>query len=313
MNFQQLRIVHETVRRNFNLTEAAAALFTSQSGASKHIKDLEDELGVEVFVRKGRRLLALTEPGRELAQIVERVLLDAGNIKCLAEQFRGRDAGLLTIATTHTQARYTLPGVVMEFKRQFPKVHLALIQCGPRGIVNMLRTGEADIGLATELLDTLPDLASFPVFGWHHAVIVPRGHPLAGLEELSAEAIGEYPLITYREGFTGRERIDQAFAAAGLSPDIVISALDADVIKSYVELGLGVGIIASIAYDQARDKRLQLIPASGIFARCVTRIAARRGRYLRGYAYRFFELCAPELNEAALREALAPSQTVEFD
>jgi LysR family cys regulon transcriptional activator len=313
MNFQQLRIVRETVRRNFNLTEAAAALFTSQSGVSKHIKDLEDELGVELFVRKGKRLLGLTEPGRELAQIVDRMLLDARNLKALADQFRGRDEGRLTVATTHTQARYALPRVVVQFRRLFPKVHLALHQGSPGEIASMLQAGEADVGVATEALGAVPELASFPYYSWHHALVVPRGHPLAGVPTLSLEALAEYPLITYHEGFTGRERIDRAFAAAGLSPEVAMSALDADVIKTYVALGLGVGIVASMAYDPERDSHLQRIDASHLFEPNLTRIALRRGRYLRGYAYRFIELCSPGLTEGVVRAALAPPLGPDID
>lgn len=313
MNFQQLRIVRETVRRNFNLTEVAAALFTSQSGVSKHIKDLEDELGIELFVRKGKRLLGLTEPGRELVQIVERMLLDARNVKALADQFRKRDEGQLTIATTHTQARYTLPRVVLEFRQLFPKVHLALHQGSPTEIASMLQLGEADIGVATETLGGVAELVSFPFYSWRHALIVPKGHALADRPELTLEAVVEYPLITYHEGFTGRQRVDQAFGAAGLSPDIVMSALDADVIKTYVALGLGVGIIASMAYDPERDDHLRLIEAPHLFAQNVTRIAVRRGRFLRGYAYRFIELCSPGLDEAAVRAALTPPQAPDID
>jgi len=313
MNFQQLRIVRETVRRNFNLTEAAAALFTSQSGVSKHIKDLEDELGIELFVRKGKRLLGLTEPGKELVQIVERMLLDARNIKGLADQFRKRDEGQLTIATTHTQARYTLPKVVVDFKRLFPRVHLALHQGSPTEIASMLQLGEADIGVATETLAGIPELASFPFYTWHHALIVPKGHALSSHPSPTLEAIAEYPLITYHEGFTGRARIDQAFGAAGVAPDIIMSALDADVIKTYVALGLGVGIIASMAYDPERDDHLQLIDTGQLFSPNVTQIAVRRGRYLRGYAYRFIELCSAGLTEAAVRAALAPPQGPDID
>ena len=313
MNFQQLRIVRETVRRNFNLTEAAAALFASQSGVSKHIKDLEDELGVELFVRKGKRLLGLTEPGRELAQIVDRMLLDARNLKALADQFRGRDEGRLTVATTHTQARYALPRVVLEFRRLFPKVHLALHQGSPGEIASMLQAGEADVGVATEALGAVPELVSFPFYSWHHALVVPKGHRLAGTPWPSLEALAENPLITYHEGFTGRERVDQAFAAAALSPDVVMSALDADVIKTYVALGLGVGIVASMAYDPERDSHLQRIDASHLFEPNLTRIAVRRGRYLRGYAYRFIELCSPGLTEIVVRAALTPPQAPDID
>ena len=313
MNFQQLRIIRETVRRNYNLTEVANALFTSQSGVSKHIKDLEDELGIELFVRKGKRLLGLTDPGRELVGIVERMLLDAKNINCLAEQFSNRDRGQLTIATTHTQARYALPSVVTQFKQAFPKVHLVLHQAGPGEIVSSLLDGEADIGIATEALDGVAELASFPYYTWHHAVIVPQGHPLQAVESLTLDALAEYPVITYHEGFTGRARIDQAFATAGLAPDIVMSALDADVIKTYVELGLGVGIVASMAVNPARDTGLVLLDSAHLFPENTTRVAVRRGHYLRGFAYRFIELCAPALNEAAIRAAVTPGRDGDFE
>src|SRR5258706_9195361 len=203
MNFQQLRIIREAVQRNFNLTEVANALFTSQSGVSKHILDLENELGIELFVRKGKRLTGLTEPGKELVGIVERMLIDAKNIKRLAEQFANRDEGSLTIATTHTQARYALPPVVRRFRESFPKVHLVLHQAGPAEIVSLLQSGEADIGIATESLDASTAFVSFPFYEWHHAVVVPDGHPLAELPTLTLEALAEHPLITYHEGYTG--------------------------------------------------------------------------------------------------------------
>ena len=306
MNFQQLRIIRETVRRNFNLTDVAGSLFTSQSGVSKHIKDLEDELGVELFVRRGKRLLGLTEPGKELVGIVERMLLDAKNIKQLAEQFALSDQGELTVATTHTQARYALPQVVVKFKKLYPKVRLILHQAGPKEIAAMLLDGSADIGVATEALEESPDVVSFPYYSWDHAVVVPAGHELEGVEPLTLAAIAEYPIITYDRGFTGRPRIDQAFEKAGLAPDIIMTALDADVIKSYVELGLGIGILASMAYDTKRDTGLKMLPSQGLFARNTSRIAVRQGRYLRGYAYRFLELCSPELTEAVVRSSIAP-------
>lgn len=300
MNFQQLRIIRETVRRGFNLTEVANALFTSQSGVSKHIRDLEDELGVELFTRKGKRLLGLTAPGRDLVGVVERILLDAGNIKRLAEQYTQVDEGQLTVATTHTQARYALPKVVAAFKQAFPRVHLKLHQGSPAEIVQMLLDGEADIGVATEALAEVPELASFPYYAWQHAVVVPRGHPLEAAHPLTLEAIAAHPVITYHEGFTGRTRVDKTFAAAGLHPEVVMSALDADVIKTYVELGLGVGILASMAFNPERDPGLSKLDSDELFADNVTRIAVRRGHYLRGFAYRFIELCSPELTEAAI-------------
>jgi len=307
VNFQQLRIIRETVKRNFNLTEVANALFTSQSGVSKHIKDLEDELGVELFVRKGKRLLGLTEPGQELVGIVERILLDTQNIKKLGEQFSNRDKGQLSVATTHTQARYALPKVVTEFKKQFPKVNLVLHEASPTEIVSMLLDGQADIGIATEALQDVPELATFPYYSWHHGVVVPIGHELERARNLTLEQIAEYPIITYHQGFTGRGRIDEAFAKSALDPDIVMVALDADVIKAYVELELGIGIVASMAFDAERDPHLRLLDARHLLKINTSRIAIRRGNYLRGYAHRFVELCAPELTEAKVRAGLEPS------
>ncbi|NLF54816.1 MAG: CysB family HTH-type transcriptional regulator [Thauera phenolivorans] len=307
MNFQQLRIIRETVRRGFNLTEVANALFTSQSGVSKHIKDFEDELGIELFIRKGKRLLGLTEPGKEMAVMVERMLLDAGNIKRLAEQYSNAEEGRLTVVTTHTQARYALPRVVTAFKRAYPRVHLKLHQGSPAEIVQMLVDGEADLGVATEALAEVPELASFPFYNWQHAIIVPAGHALEAARPITLEAVAGHPLITYHEGFTGRARIDRTFADAGLAPDVVMSALDSDVIKTYVELGLGVGIIASMAFSPARDAGLRLLDSSHLFGANVTRIAVRRGHYLRGFAYRFVELCSPELTEAVVADAVGGS------
>lgn len=309
MNFQQLRIIRETVKRNYNLTEVANALFTSQSGVSKHIKDLEDELGVELFVRRGKRLLGMTEPGRELAVIAERILLDTQNIKKLGEQFANRDQGQLTVATTHTQARYALPKVVTEFKKEFPKVNLILHEAGPIEIVSMLVEGQADIGIATEALQDVPELVSFPFYSWHHGVVVPVGHALASKKPLTLEAVAEYPLITYHRGFTGRSRIDEAFAAAKLDPTIVMEALDADVIKAYVELGLGIGIVASMALDKERDPLLRLLDSKKLFAANTARIAMRRGSYLRGFTHRFIELCSPELTEAKVRSVIEETVT----
>jgi LysR family cys regulon transcriptional activator len=313
MNFQQLRIVRETVRRNFNLTEVGNALFTSQSGVSKHIKDFEDELGLELFVRKGKRLLDLTEPGKELLPIVERMLLDAKNIKLLADQVSNQDQGQLTIATTHTQARYALPKVITQFKERFPKVHLALHQGSPEEIAQMLNNGSADLGIATEAIDKVPGLVTFPYYSWHHAVIVPKGHPLEKFDDVTLENIVDFPIVTYHEGFTGRKSIDEAFARQNLTPDIVMSALDADVIKTYVELGLGIGIIASMAYQKDRDTTLTLLNNANLFASNTTRIAIRRGHFLRGFAYEFIELCSTELNEEKVKSALNPTTDTELE
>ena len=302
MNFQQLRIVRETVRQNFNLTEVAEVLFTSQPGVSKHIKDLEDELGVALFNRKGKRLTGLTEPGKELIGIVERLLLDAQNIKQLADQFTQKDEGQLVVATTHTQARYVLPQVVKQFKAAFPKVHLVLHQGSPQEIVSLLQSGQADIGIATEALEGAEQITTFPYYHWSHGVIVPEGHPLATQKRLTLDQIAAFPIITYHEGFTGRGQIDKAFSDASLAPDIIMSALDADVIKAYVELGLGVGIVASMAYSNVRDQGLTLLNTEYLFRRNTTFIGIRRGHYLRGFAYHFMRLCSNDLTEPVIRE-----------
>ncbi|WP_445000280.1 CysB family HTH-type transcriptional regulator [Halomonas mongoliensis] len=306
MNFQQLRIVRETVRKGFNLTEASNALFTSQSGASKHIRDLEEELGVELFERRGKRILGLTQAGSALIEIIERILLDTENLKRSAHQLTHEDQGSLAIATTHTQARYALPPIIARFKQAFPKVHLALHQCGPGEIVSLLKSGKVDIGIATEALhEEGQQFACFPFYHWYHGVIVPEGHPLADGEPLTLARIAEHPIVTYHEGFTGRARIDQAFSSADLVPDIVLTALDADVIKTYVELGLGVGLIASMAYHEQRDQGLTLLDASDLLPRNTTYLALRRGHFLRTYAYRFLELCREDLDEATVQQVLS--------
>ena len=305
MNFQQLRIIRETVRQDFNLTEASAALYTSQSGVSKHIKDLEDELGVQLFIRKGKRLLGLTEPGQALLNIVERMLIDADNIKRLADDFNKVDEGTLTIATTHTQARYVLPPIVNQFKQLFPKVHLILQQGSPAEIAEMLLQGEADIGIATESLTTEENLASVPYYQWQHNILVPQKHPLTEIEHISLETLAQYPIITYHGGFTGRSKIDKAFEDAHLDVDIVMSALDADVIKTYIELGMGVGIVNDVAYDPERDYRLKRI-TTDLFGINTTWIAVRKGHLLRGYGYEFISICSPETDIKALKKVAFP-------
>ncbi|MDR1350533.1 MAG: CysB family HTH-type transcriptional regulator [Zoogloeaceae bacterium] len=309
MNFQQLRIVRETIRQNFNLTDVAGALFTSQPGVSKHIKDLEDELGVEIFTRRGKRLLGLTEPGQELSGVVERILIDTQNLRHIADQFSNRESGNFVLATTHTQARYALPGVIKWFKENYPRVHLALYQGSPREIADMLAMGEADVGIATEGLSGEDKLATFPCYHWRHAVIVPQNHPLAKIHakgKLGLEAIAEYPIITYHAGLTGRSHIDESFNQAGLAPDIVLSAIDADVIKTYVTLGLGVGLIASMAFDPAQDRDLLLLKSETLFPQNTTLIAVRKGAWLRDYAYAFIEKLAPDLSAIGIKEAIRP-------
>ncbi|HEY1180990.1 MAG TPA: CysB family HTH-type transcriptional regulator [Rhodocyclaceae bacterium] len=303
MNFQQLRIIREAVRQDFNLTEVANALFTSQPGVSKHIKDLEEEIGVELFVRRGKRLLGLTPPGKELVPVVERILRDTQNLKNIADQYASREQGNLTIATTHTQARYALPEVIKQFKERYPKVHLTLHQGGPTEIAEMLIQGTADIGIATEGLHVVPALSAFPSYTWHHGIIVPHDHPLTKVKDLTLEAVAEYPIISYNEGYTGRAQVDRAFQKADLHPDFVLSAIDADVIKTYVEVGLGIGIIASMAFNPAKDTGLKLLNADHLFEKNTTYLAVHRGTFLREYAHQFVLMLAPEIDESALRAA----------
>jgi LysR family transcriptional regulator, cys regulon transcriptional activator len=301
MNFQQLRIIRETVRRDYNLTEVANSLYTSQSGVSKHIKELEAELGVELFYRKGKRLLGMTEPGKEMLRYVERMLLDAANIKNIAEQYSQQDEGQLTVATTHTQARYALPAVVVEFKKQYPRVHLKLHQGSPVEIASLLLSGEADIGVATETLGDVAELASFPYYRWHHAVIVPEGHALLSVGKLTLQQIADYPIVTYHEGFTGRAVIEKSFKEADIKADIVLSALDADVIKSYVMLGMGIGIVASVSVDEQRDPGIRKLDCSHLFAENTSRIAVHKGHLLRRFAYQFIEMCSGDLTEVRVK------------
>lgn len=307
MNFQQLRYVREAVRRNLNLTEVANVLFASQSGVSKQIKDLEDELGVDIFVRRGKRLTGLTEPGKAVHRLIERMLLDAENLRRVARQYADEDTGHLVVATTHTQARYALPPVIRQFKEAFPKVHLALRQGSPRQIGQMLVDGEADIAIATEGLDSYADILTFPCYSWHHVVVVPKGHPLAERTNVTLEDVADFPIITYERDITGRSHIDEAFEKTGQLPDVVLTAIDADVIKTYVELGMGVGIVAAMAYDPKRDARLVALDSQHLFAASTTRVGVRKGAILRAYAYRLIEMFAPELAGAditgKLREA----------
>lgn len=303
MNFQQLKILRETVRQQFNLTETSQHLQTSQSNVSKHIRELELELGVQLFIRKGKRLLDLTEAGKSLFPTVEQVLIDADNIKRIVDEFTLINQGELIIATTHTQARYVLPPIIQKFKQQFPNVHLVLQQTSPNGIVNLLLQSKVDIGIATEALTQEQLLTGTPYYIWQHSIIVPKNHPLSLKDKVSLADLSNYPIVTYHEGYTGRTNINQAFADARLTPNIVMSALDSEVIKTYVELGLGIGIISHIAYNAERDQNLVAIKTN-LFEFNTTWIAIRKGRLLREYSYEFIKLCSPDTNVEALKASI---------
>jgi LysR family cys regulon transcriptional activator len=305
MNFQQLRSVREAVRCNFNLTEVAAMLYTSQPGVSRQIRDLEDELGVEIFVRSGKRLTGLTPPGATLLPIVENLLLGADNLKRAGEDFTKKMEGQLSVAATHSQARYALPQVVKDFRDKFPKVTLHLHQGSPKQVAAMLVSGEADIGVATEALADFSQLVTLPCYRWTHSVVVPPGHPLLSIDgPVTLQHLVHFPIITYQIGYTGRAHIDDAFFVEGLHPDVVLTAMDADVIKTYVELGMGVGIVASVALDAERDRNLRSIDVGHLFQVNVTRLGLRKGVWLRGYAYCFIELFVPTLSKFVVDAAL---------
>lgn len=304
MNFQQLRSIREATRRGYNLTEVANALFTSQPGVSRQIRELEEELGVEIFERNGKRLTGLTSPGKDILRIIDRLLLEAENLQQAGQEYSGVKRGTLTIATTHTQARYVLPKVVQSFRTAFPDVRIALQQSSPEHIAEWVLSGKADIGIATEGLSQFDELLSFPCYQWHHEVVVPEGHPLLVSGPLTLAQLAGYPIITYDLGFTGRSHIDDAFREAGIATDIVLTAMDSDVIQQYVALGMGVGIVASMAVEQGRHAGLKPVEASHLFAPNVTRLAVRRAAYLRSYTVDFILQFAPTLTREDIDSAL---------
>lgn len=307
MKLQQLRYLVEVSRCGLNVSEAAEVLYTSQPGVSKQIKLLEDELGVVVFERSGKRLTAITEPGKRVLEIAGRILREVANIKRVSEEYAGGDTGSLVIATTHTQARYALPAVVKQFVERHPDVRLSMHQGSPRQIAEWTLKGEADIAIATEALDQYPQLVMLPCYQWGHSVVAPDGHPILSASNITLAELAQWPLITYDPAFAGRSRINKAFERAQLTPNIVLAAIDADVIKTYVSLGLGLGIIASMAYDPVRDQGLQARDVSQFFGLNTTRIGLRRGTYLRRFEYDFIELFASHLSKRAVDMAMEGS------
>ena len=306
MNLHQFRFVQEAVRRDLNLTETAKALFTSQPGISKAILELEAELGVDIFARHGKRLRRVTEPGREVLKCIEVIMREVGNLKRIGEEFSMQDAGTLSIATTHSQARYFLPEPVAQLRRRFPKVNISLHQGSPEQVARMVRDEVADIGIATEALGDLPELVTLPCYEWRHAVVMPAGHPLAQVERISLEDLCVLPLVSYHPSFSGRTRVDQAFAARNLKPNIVLEAIDADVIKAYVRIGLGVGIVAEIAVrDDPPGGDLVSRPVGHLFGNNVTRIAFKRGAYLREFVYAFAEMLSDRLSRKLITGTMA--------
>jgi len=308
MNLHQFRFVQEAVRRNLNLTEAAKALHTSQPGVSKAIIELEEELGIEIFARHGKRLKRVTEPGMHVLKSIELIMREVGNLKRIGEQFSAQDSGTLSIATTHTQARYVLPLPVAKLREAYPKVSVSLHQGSPDQVARMVLDEVAEIGIATESLGDYPDLVTLPCYEWQHVLVLPQGHPLAKKERVTLEDIAAEALVTYHPSFTGRTRIDSAFAQKKLQPRIALEAIDSDVIKTYVRLGLGIGIVAEMAVKDdlgSTNADLAVRPLGHLFGQNLARVAFKRGAYLRNFVYRFAELLSDRLDRNLIAKAMS--------
>ncbi|WP_367850087.1 CysB family HTH-type transcriptional regulator [Rhodoferax sp. WC2427] len=305
MNLHQFRFVQEAARRGLNLTEAAKALHTSQPGVSKAIIELEEELGVEIFARHGKRLKRITEPGQHVLSSIEVIMREVGNLKRIGEQFSAQDSGTLSIATTHTQARYVLPVPVAKLREAYPKVNVSLHQGAPDQVARMLIDEVAEIGIATESLANYTELVTLPCYEWQHVIVFPANHPLAKKERLTLEDIAQEPIITYHPSFTGRTKIDQAFAARKLVPRIALEAIDSDVIKTYVRLGLGIGIVAEMAVRDDVNSDLISRPAGILFGINIARVAFKRSAYLRNFVYKFAELLSDRLDRNLVAQAMS--------
>ena len=307
MKIHQLRYINEVARHGLSISAAADALFTSQPGVSKQIQLLEEELGLQIFQRNGKRLVGITEPGAQILALATRVLREMENIKRVGEEFSNVESGTLTIATTHTQARYRLPVAVKAFMEQYPQVKLNIHQGNPSQVTEQVASGEADIGIATESISLNTQLLCLPAYQWNRCLVMPHDHPLLKETPLTLKKIVEYPLITYDFAFTGGTLVTRVFSEAGVTPNVVLTAIDADVIKTYVSLGLGVGLLANMAYDKERDANLSMLDVSHLFPPSTTYIGVRKDAYLRGYMLGFIELLAPQLNRKAVNAALKSS------
>ncbi|MEQ9396946.1 HTH-type transcriptional regulator CysB [Haliea sp.] len=313
MKLQQLRYIWEVAHHELNVSATAQSLFTSQPGISKQIRLLEDELGVEIFARSGKHLTHVTPAGEAILKTAGEVLRKVESIKQVAQEYSNEKKGSLSIATTHTQARYALPATIRSFIERYPDVSLHMHQGTPMQISELAADGTVDFAIATEALELFSDLIMMPCYRWNRCVLVPRDHPLTQLSELTLEDVAEHPIVTYVFGFTGRSRLDEAFVARGLVPRVVFTAADADVIKTYVRLGLGIGIVAAMAYDERADADLVALDATKLFASSVTKIGCRRGTFLRGYMYDFIEDFAPHLTREVVQEAFSHPSKTELD
>lgn len=302
MKLQQLRYLHEITQQGLNLSRAAEKLNTSQPGVSRQIQLLEEELGVEIFIRHGKRFTSITPPGQEILATAKKILREADNLKKIGEEFSDTENGSLIIATTHTQARYALPPVIKRFIEHYPKIRLTLRQGSPLEIATWVATGEADIAIATEAIELFDELIMLPCYQWNRSIVVPPQHPLLADNELTLEAIAQYNIITYDFAFTAGSNINQAFEAKGLKPNVVLTTIDADVIKTYVEIGLGIGILASMAFDPQHDRGLLAIDAAHLFEPSTTCIGISRNCYIRNYICDFIEMFAPHLSREDIQQ-----------
>jgi LysR family cys regulon transcriptional activator len=313
MKLQQLRYIWEVAHHDLNVSATAQSLFTSQPGISKQIRLLEDELGVEIFARSGKHLTHVTPAGEAILKTAGEVLRKVESIKSAAQEFSDERKGNLSLATTHTQARYALPDTIRTFIDQYPEVALHMHQGTPMQISEMAADGTVDFAIATEALELFSDLVMMPCYRWNRCILVPRDHPLTQVSKLTLEDVAEFPIVTYVFGFTGRSKLDEAFIERGLVPKVVFTAADADVIKTYVRLGLGIGIVAHMAYDDEADSDLVPLDASHLFAASITKIGCRRGTFLRGYMYDFIELFAPHLTRDVVTEAFQQHSKAELN
>ncbi len=313
MKLQQLRYIWEVSRHDLNVSATAQSLYTSQPGISKQIRLLEDELGVEIFSRSGKHLTHVTTAGAEVLEIAGQILGKVESIKQLAQEYSSPNKGSLSIATTHTQARYALPDVIGSFIERYPDVSLHMHQGTPVQISELAADGDVDFAIATEALDLFNNLLMMPCYRWNRCILVPKDHPLCQVAELTLEEVAQHPLVTYVFGFTGRSKLDEAFRQKGLDPKVVFTATDADVIKTYVRLGLGIGIVAHMAYDPVQDSDLVALEAKHLFKSSVTSIGFRRGTYLRTFMYDFIERFAPHLDRDVVDEACSISAKEDLD
>jgi LysR family cys regulon transcriptional activator len=313
MKLQQLRYIWEVAHHDLNVSQTAQSLYTSQPGISKQIRLLEDELGVEIFSRSGKHLTRITPAGESILKTAGEIIRKVESIKSVAQEFCDEKKGALAVATTHTQCRYVLPEVISRFLEKFPEVALHMHQGTPMQISELAADGTADFAIATEAMELYSDLIMMPCYSWNRAILLPKSHPLAQVSEISLEDLSRFPLVTYTFGFTGRSKLDEAFNAAGLAPRVVLTAADADVIKTYVRLGMGVGIVAKMAYDETIDSDLIAIDASHLFEPSVAKIGFRRGTYLRGYMFDFIEMFAPHLTKDLVQETSFRHSRAELD